>query len=138
MQLRGRGGAQHGWFGKDTYRRIVTYSGTFVDQQNPLAPTEEQYPHGAWEYANKLILDSDPKPLRVFLQVGEKDNGWDRAESSYHNWVLANKHVAEDLKARDYHYRFVFARGAGHCDGRVIRQTLPDTMRWMWRGYPVK
>lgn len=126
-----------GWFGKDTYRRIVTYSGTFVDQQNPKAPTEAEYPHGAWEYADKLILDSEPKPLRVFLQVGDKDLGWDKEESSYHNWVLANKKVAAAMKTKGYHYRFVFSKGAGHCDGAVIRQTLPDTMRWMWRGYPV-
>jgi hypothetical protein len=50
---------------------------------------------------------------------------------------MANERVAAALKAKNYHYRSVFAKGAGHCDGGVIRQTLPDTLRWMWRGYPV-
>ncbi len=127
-----------GWFGKDTYRRIVTYSGTFVDQQNPQAPTEAQYPNGAWEYTDQLIAGNTAKPLRVFLEAGEHDNGYTNDEASHHNWVMANQRVAVALKARSYHYRFVFAKGAGHCDGGPIRQTLPDTLRWMWRGYPVK
>ncbi|WP_437867001.1 alpha/beta hydrolase [Sorangium sp. So ce363] len=126
-----------GWFGHDTYRKIVTYSGTFVDQQNPLAPTEAEYPDGAWEYTEGLIRESPPKPLRVFLQVGENDLGSTRDEASHHNWVMANQRVAAILKEKGYHYRFVYANGASHCDGRVIRQTLPDTLRWMWRGYPV-
>jgi hypothetical protein len=25
--------------------------------------------------------------------------------------------------------------GAGHCDAKVQRQTLPDTVSWMWRSY---
>ena len=126
-----------GWFGKDTYRRIVTYSGTFVDQQNPQAPTEAQYPNGAWEYTDQLIAGNPAKPLRVFLEAGEHDNGYTNDEASHHNWVMANQRVAAALKAKGYHYRFVFAKGAGHCDGGPIRQTLPDTLRWMWRGYPV-
>lgn len=126
-----------GWFGGDTYRRIVTYSGTFVDQQNPKAPTEAQYPNGAWEYTDQLIVGNAPKPLRVFLEVGEHDNGYTNSEASHHNWVMANQRVAAALKAKGYHYRSVFAKGAGHCDGGPIRQTLPDTLRWMWRGYPV-
>jgi enterochelin esterase family protein len=126
-----------GWFGNDTYRRLVTYSGTFVDQQNPKAPTEVEYPNGAWEYTDQLIVGNAPKPLRVFLEVGEHDNGYTNDEASHHNWVMANQRVAAALKAKGYHYRFVFAKGAGHCDGGPIRQTLPDTLRWMWRGYPV-
>jgi hypothetical protein len=45
--------------------------------------------------------------------------------------------VASALAAQHYHYRFVFAKGAGHCDDRVQAQTLPDTLRWIWRGYPL-
>jgi hypothetical protein len=38
-----------GWFRPDLFRRLITYSGTFVDQQDDDAPEEEQYPLGAWE-----------------------------------------------------------------------------------------
>ena len=53
-----------GWFGPDLYRRILTYSGSFV----ALGATAT-YPHGAWEYHEHLINDSAVKPLRVFLEV---------------------------------------------------------------------
>jgi enterochelin esterase-like enzyme len=124
-----------GWFTPGSYRLLVTYSGTFVDQQNPRAPTEAQFPFGAWEYPERLIANNPAKPLRVFLQVGEMDNGYTMNEASHHNWVLANQRVAAALKAKGYHYRFVYALGASHCDMRVRQQTLPETLQWMWRGF---
>ena len=124
-----------GWFAPNDYRRLITYSGTFVDQQNPIAPEQAQYPVGAWGYASGLIANSPLQPLRVFLQAGEMDNGSTMPESSLHNWVLANQHVAAALKAKGYHYRFIFALGATHCDARPRQQTLPETLLWMWRGY---
>ena len=125
-----------GWFSPHRYRRLITYSGTFVDQQNPKAATNAMYPNGAWEYHQRLIAAAETKPLRVFLQVSEMDNGAMMSEASLHNWVLANQRMAAALKAKGYHYRFVYALGAGHCDAKVRRQTLPDTLTWMWRGYP--
>ena len=124
-----------GWFAPNDYRRLITYSGTFVDQQNPIAPEQAQYPVGAWGYASGLITNSPVLPLRVFLQVGEMDNGYTMPESSLHNWLLANQHVAAALKAKGYHYRFIYALGATHCDARPRQQTLPETLQWMWRGY---
>ena len=124
-----------GWFRPDLYRRILTYSGTYVNQQSP---KNEQSPHGAWEYHENLISKSEPKPLRVWLEVSEKDNGAARDEASYHNWVLANQRMAAVLKAKAYHYHYVFAEGAGHNDGKVTRATLPEALMWLWRGYPIK
>jgi enterochelin esterase family protein len=126
-----------GWFRPDLFRRIFTYSGTFVDQQHPDAPTEEEFPRGAWEYHAGLIENSPVKPLRIFIQASEWDLGADSPESSLHNWVLANERTAEDLKNKGYHYRYIFSRESYHCDGRVRDQTLPETMLWLWRGYPI-
>jgi enterochelin esterase-like enzyme len=120
-----------GWFRPDLYRRIITYSGTFTNQAS-----STMYPHGAWEYHENLIPDNDPKPLRVFLEVGSNDNGSTSPASGFRNWVLANQGMARELAAKAYHYRFVFAQGAGHCDSNAIAQTLPETMAWAWRGYP--
>ena len=39
-----------GWFRPDLFRRLIAYSGTFVDQQDDDAAEEAQYPLGAWEY----------------------------------------------------------------------------------------
>ena len=123
------------WFRPDLYRRVLTYSGTYVNQQSPVNPAS---PHGAWEYHEHWIADSPRKPLRVWLEVGENDIGAHRDEASLHNWVLANQRMAAALKAKGYPYRFVFAQGAGHVDRRVVRQTLPAALEWLWQGYPVK
>ena len=54
-----------------------------------------------------------------------------------HNWITANILVAAALKAQKYHYRYIFAKGASHCDDRVQAQILPETLLWIWRGYPI-
>lgn len=124
-----------GWFRPDLYHRILTYSGTYVNQQSPLNP---ESPHGAWEYHEHWITKSESKPLRIWLEVGENDNGSKKSEESLHNWVLANNRMAAALKAKGYHYRYEFAEGAGHVDGKVVRQTLPEALEWLWRGYAQK
>ncbi len=123
------------WFRPDLYHRVLAYSGTFVDQQSPMNPKS---PHGAWEYHENLIPKSNAKPLRIWLQVGEKDNGYNRDEITLHNWVLANERMAAVLKGKKYHYRYVFSAGAGHVDRKVVRQTLPEALLWLWHGYAVK
>jgi iron(III)-enterobactin esterase len=120
------------WFRPDLYHKVLTYSGTYVNQQSPHNP---QSPHGAWEYHEHLIPQSDRKPIRIWLEVSEHDNGANRDEASLHNWVLANQRMAAALKAKGYEFRFVFAKGAKHTDGRVTRQTLPGALEWLWQGY---
>jgi iron(III)-enterobactin esterase len=126
-----------GWFRPDLFRRIIAYSGTFVDQQDDDAPEEAKFPLGAWEYHSgmKLIENSEKKPLRIFTHVSENDIGSKAPESGHHNWVMAGQRTAEALKAKGYHHRFVFTKGTGHCDGKVFNQTLADTLVWVWRGY---
>jgi enterochelin esterase-like enzyme len=126
-----------GWFRPDLFRRLITYSGTFVDQQDDDAPEEAAYPLGAWEYHSgmKLIENSDKKPLRIFTHVSEQDLGNNAPEDSYHNWVMANERTAAALKAKGYDYRYVFSKESRHCDSKVFNHTLADTLVWMWRGY---
>ena len=31
---------------------------------------------------------------------------------------------------------FVFRENAGHTDGTVKRQTLPEALEYLWQGYP--
>lgn len=123
------------WFRPDLYRRVLSYSGTFVNQQSPESPVT---PHGAWEYHEHLIPQSERKPIRVWLHVSEQDLGFQRDEASLHNWVLANQRMAAALKARGYHYRFVLSKDSKHCDHRVKNQTLPEALAWLWQGYPVR
>lgn len=126
-----------GWFRPDLFRRLITYSGTFVDQQDDDAPEEATYPLGAWEYHSglKLIENSEKKPLRIFTHVSENDNRADDPEETYHNWVMANERTAAALKAKGYDYRYIFSRSTRHCDKKVFEHTLADTLVWMWRDY---
>ena len=127
-----------GWFHPEWFHRIVTYSGTFVDQQNPAAPEQAMYPLGAWDYHSDLdLIGTTPAlPLRVFVNANEMDNGYNAPESGHHNWLLANLLTAAALEGQGYHYRFVEGLGAGHCDGRVQDLTMADTLLWVWSGYP--
>jgi iron(III)-enterobactin esterase len=127
-----------GWFRPDLFARLITYSGTFVDQQDDDAAEEAMFPLGAWEYHSslELIKNTPPKPLRIFLHVSDNDLGAGAPEADHHNWPLANQRTAAALAEADYHYRFVYANDAGHCDGKVFNTTLADTLVWAWRGWP--
>ncbi|HAB18351.1 MAG TPA: enterobactin esterase [Verrucomicrobiales bacterium] len=126
-----------GWFRPDLFRRIIAYSGTFVDQQDDDAPEEAKYPFGAWEYHSsmKLIETGEKKPLRIFTHVSENDLRAKDPEETQHNWVMAGKRTDIALEKKGYDHRFVFSLATGHCDGRVFQQTLADTLVWVWRGY---
>ena len=123
------------WFHPEWYHRVLSYSGTYVNQQSPLNP---ESPHGAWEYHEHIIPQSKRKPLRIWMHVGENDIRSHDDESTFHNWPMANIRMAAALKDKGYHYQFVFARESGHVDGRVVRQTLPAALEWVWKGYKAK
>ena len=126
-----------GWFRPDLFRRLIAYSGTFVDQQDDDAAEEAKYPLGAWEYHSgvKLIEKSEKKPLRIFTHVSENDIRAKDAEGTHHNWVMAGERTEAALKAKGYNHRYVFSLATGHCDRRVFEQSLADTLVWTWRGY---
>jgi len=123
------------WFHPELYRRVVSYSGTFVNQARPSTTLA---PRGAWEYHATLIPAAERKPIRIWMEVGENDNGATRDEASFGNWILANQHMAAVLKEKGYPYRFVYAEGGRHTDANVIYQTLPQALQWVWQGYPIK
>lgn len=120
------------WYRPDLYRRVISYSGTYVNQQWPYDP---KTPHGGWEYHDHLIAQAKKKPLRLWLHVGEHDLRENDPESTYHNWPLANVRMAQVLKAKGYPYQFVYAYDSNHVDGRVVNQTLPQALEWVWKDY---
>jgi enterochelin esterase-like enzyme len=121
------------WFRPDLYRRVLSYSGTYVNQQWPPNP---ETPHGAWGFHEQLIPDSPRKPLRIWLHVNDRDLLNPNAmRDDMHDWVEANERMARVLADKGYDSQFVFARNAKHCDGAVKRQTLPVALEWLWRGY---
>jgi len=119
------------WFHPELWRRVLVFSGTFVNLRNgPDAP------HGAWEYHENFIPKTTPnKPLRLWLHVSDRDNGANSSDAGMRNWVLANMHLAAVLKAKGYPYQFVFAKEAGHVDRPVRAQTLAPALEWLWKDY---
>ena len=123
------------WYHPELYHRVLTYSGTYVNQQWPQDP---KLPHGAWEFHENLIPQSAAKPIRLWMEVGDRDNfNANVMRDNMHDWVVANEQMAKVLAAKKYHYQFVFAKNAGHTDGAVKRQTLPEALEYIWQGYPV-
>lgn len=121
------------WYRPDLYHRVLTYSGTYVNQQWPHNP---ETPHGAWGFHETLIPNSPTKPLRLWLEISDSDLLNPNAmRDGMHDWVLANENMAKVLADKGYHYQFVFARNAVHCDGGVKQQTLPQALEWLWHGY---
>lgn len=122
------------WYHPELYHRVLTYSGTYVNQQWPYNP---QTSHGAWEFHEHLIPNNPAKPLRIWMEVGDRDLLNPNVMRDYmHDWVLANERMARVLAAKGYHYQFVFARNAGHVDHAVKEQTLPEALEYIWYGYP--
>jgi enterochelin esterase-like enzyme len=123
------------WYRPELYHRVLTYSGTYVNQQWPSNP---QTPHGAWEFHEHLIPNTPAKPLRIWMEVGDRDLlNPNVMRDNMHDWVVANEEMAKVLAAKGYHYQFVFARNAGHTDRAVKQQTLPEALEYVWQGYPV-
>jgi len=121
------------WYHPELYHRVLTYSGTFVNQQWP--PSADT-PHGAWEFHEHLIPHTPPKPIRIWLEVGDRDLfNPNVMRDNMHDWVVANENTARVLAARGYHYQFVFARNGGHTDRAVKQQTLPAALEWLWKGF---
>jgi len=121
------------WYHPEWYHRVLSYSGTYVNQQ---WPSSTETPHGAWEFHERLIANTPAKPIRIWMEVGDRDLfSPNIMKDNMHDWVVANENMAKVLAAKGYHYQFTFARNAGHCDRAVKQQTLPQALEWLWKGY---
>jgi len=122
------------WYHPELYQRVLAYSGTFVNQQWPYNPLT---PHGAWEFHEHLIPESAVKPIRIWMEVGDRDLfNPNVMRDNMHDWVVANENMAKVLAAKGYHYQFVFARNAVHVDRAVVQQTLAEALEYIWQDYP--
>jgi enterochelin esterase family protein len=103
------------WLRPDKFRRVISCLSSFSQM-----PRGNPYP--------ELIRSAPRKPLRIFLQVGHRDLGWNRLEG---NWFANNLRVAAALAEAGYDFRLVVGDGGHNPNhGGVI---LPDALRWLWR-----
>jgi enterochelin esterase-like enzyme len=124
------------WFRNDLYHRVLTTSGTFVNQAWPFDP---KFPDGAWGFHETLIPNEPKKPIRIFISVGDKDLlNPNVMRDGMHDWVEANHRMAKVLKEKGYEYQYLFCLGAGHSIGNAQQQFLPHAIEWVWKGYAPK
>jgi enterochelin esterase-like enzyme len=121
------------WFRPDLYRRVVSWSGTFVNQQWPFDPN---YPDGAWGFHKTIIPNTDKKPIRLWMGVGDRDNyNPNVMRDGMHDWVAANHNMAKVLKSKNYNYQYLFAIDNGHGMRPCKSQWFPHAIEWVWKDY---
>jgi enterochelin esterase family protein len=103
------------WERPDAFRKVLSHVGSFVNIRGG-----HNYP--------ALIRKTDPKPIRVFLQDGEND-----LDNEHGNWPLANQQMAKALEFKKYDAKFVY--GTGQHSGAHGGAILPESLRWLWRGW---
>jgi sugar lactone lactonase YvrE len=104
------------WNRPDQFRRVITWIGSF----------------GNFRGADRLpglIRRTEPRPIRVFMQSGRQD-----LDNYAGSWYLENPRMAAALEFAGNDVRIELGED-GHSP-RHGASMLPDTLRWLWRGYP--
>ncbi len=104
------------WERPDQFRRVLSTIGTFVGLR------------GA-DQLSTLIRKTEPKPLRVFLQDGDRDLNIYAGD-----WYIANLQMRSALEYSGYEVNHVWGHG-GH-NGKQGAAILPDALRWLWKDHP--
>ena len=110
------------WERPNEFSRVMSWIGSFTNIAS--GPTVRA---GGHNY-EAMVRKTPKKPIRVFLQDGAND-----LDNANGNWPLANQTLAKSLAYAGYDYRFEY--GNGFHSNRHGRAILPDTLRWLWRGY---
>ena len=86
------------WYHPELYHRVLTYSGTYVNQQWP--PNAET-PHGAWEFHERLIPNSPAKPIRIWMEVGDRDLfNPNVMRDNMHDWVRRQREHGQGARGQ--------------------------------------
>ena len=110
------------WERPGEFSRVVSWIGSFTNIASGKTLREGGHNYQA------LVRKTPKKPIRIFLQDGSND-----LDNAHGSWPLANQTLAKSLAYAGYDYRFEF--GQGFHSNRHGRAILPDTLRWLWRGY---
>lgn len=129
----GIGGASSGaiaaftvaWERPNEFRRVLSIVGSFTNIRGGHA-----YPD--------IVLKSEKKPIRVFLQDGRNDNRALNANGTYdetRDWFYQNVRLMEALTKKGYEVNYAWGMNRhGQAMGGAI---MPEMMRWLWRDQPV-
>jgi enterochelin esterase-like enzyme len=129
----GIGGASSGaiaaftvaWQRPDHFRKVLSIVGSFVNLR------------GGDAYAD-IVLASEKKPIRIFLQDGRNDNRGVGREGTYdprRDWFHQNVRLMQALTRKGYDVNYTW--GMNTHGQRMGGPILPEMMRWLWRDHPV-
>jgi len=110
------------WRRPAEFSKVLSWVGSFTNIAHGSTTREGGHNYPA------LIRKSPKRDIRVFLQDGEND-----LDNANGNWPLANQQMAKALAFSGYDYKFVYGRGFH--SGKHGQAILPDSLRWLWRGY---
>jgi enterochelin esterase-like enzyme len=110
------------WERPNEFSKVVSWIGSFANIASGKTGREGGHNYEA------MVRKTPKKPIRVFLQDGSSD-----LDNANGNWPLANQTLAKSLAFKNYDYKFVY--GQGFHSGKHGRAILPDTLRWVWRGW---
>jgi enterochelin esterase family protein len=130
----GIGGASSGaiaaftvaWERPAQFHKVLSIVGSFVNLR------------GGHAYSD-IVMKSDRKPIRIFLQDGRNDNRGVRGNTGEYDrtrdWFYNNVKLMNALTAKGYEVNYAWGIGKhGQKQGGAI---LPEMMRWLWRDQPV-
>jgi gluconolactonase len=104
------------WERPDAFTRVFSAIGTYVGLRGG-----DVYP--------TLIRKFEPKPIRVFLQDGNKDLNIYGGD-----WWMANQTMQRALAFAGYEVKHEWGEG-GH-NGEHAAKVFPEAMKWLWEGHP--
>ncbi|HVW83271.1 MAG TPA: alpha/beta hydrolase-fold protein, partial [Bryobacteraceae bacterium] len=129
----GIGGASSGaiaamvvaWERPEQFHKVLSIVGSFVNLRGG-----NVFPD--------LVLKSEKKPIRVFLQDGRNDNRGMGRGGQYNqdrDWFYQNVRLMKALTEKGYDVNYAWGMNKhGQKMGGAI---LPDMMRWLWRDHQV-
>ena len=132
-ERRGIGGVSSGgiaaftvaWERPDEFRKVLSIVGSFTNIRGGHA-----YPD--------IILKSEKRPIRIFLQDGRNDLRALKPDGTYdetRDWFYQNNRMLKALTAKGYEVNYAF--GMNKHGSKMGGQILPEMMRWLWRDQPV-
>ncbi len=101
------------WHFPTQFGRVMSHCGSFTNIRGG-----HHYPY--------MIRTTPRKPIRVYLQSGERD-----IDGLFGNWPLANRMMAQSLAFAGYDHRFDFGHG-GHTLAHGGAR-FADAIRWLLR-----
>ncbi len=104
------------WERPDSFGKVLSHIGSFTNIR------------GGHVYPALIRKTKPVKPIRIFLQDGDKD-----LDNAHGNWWLSNLQMEAALKFAKYDYKFV--GGKGEHNGKHGGAILPDSLRWLWRDH---